>query len=78
MLPSSDQNTALVIEVFFGVNISLIKRGSENIVIIGDPLETDMSDWRLIGDRHASSEIDMPQQRPTSMIGDQLASSETQ
>ena len=40
--------------------------------LIGEPLETDMSDRRPIGDRHACSETNMPDRRPTCLIGDPL------
>ena len=47
-----------------------------NIIIIGYPLETDMSDRRITclmvdqseTDRHASSEINMPDRRPICLI----------
>ena len=44
---------------------------------IGDPSETDMPDWRPIRDGHASLENNMHHRRPTCIIGDRHASSET-
>ena len=46
----------------------------ENIIIIGDPSETDMSDRRP---RHASLEMDMPHRRPTFLIGDRHTPNKT-
>ena len=52
--------------------------------LIGDPLETDISDQRPIGDQHARLETDMPRwrptlphRRPTCPIRDRNVSSET-
>ena len=81
----------IIIETYRRLVGDLSETHRRQIYLIGDPSETDMSDRRPMGDRHASLEtrrrptclsrdqnaLSKTHRRPISLIGDQHVSSET-